>query len=295
MNRPHRRAVLQALFVTFLWSSSWVLIKLGLAEIPALVFAGLRYMLAAICLLALLIARRQAGALRRLSRRDWLLLAALGLIFYSVTQGAQFLGLDYLPAITTSLLLNLSAIVVVFLGIWLLAEHPRRAQWLGLGLYLAGLLVYFYPVHIPLDQALGLGIVLVGVFANAGASVLGRAINRDSRLSPLLVTTVSMSIGAAMLLTAGIALQGWPELSLQSWLIVGWLAVVNTAFAFTLWNLTLQKLSALESSIINNAMMIQIPILALLFLGERITPQQALGMLLAGAGIVAVQLFARRG
>ena len=37
--------VLQALFVTFLWSTSWVLIKVGLKEIPAISFAGLRYTL----------------------------------------------------------------------------------------------------------------------------------------------------------------------------------------------------------------------------------------------------------
>ena len=37
-----RTAVLHALLVTFLWSTSWVLIKLGLQNIPALTFAGLR-------------------------------------------------------------------------------------------------------------------------------------------------------------------------------------------------------------------------------------------------------------
>lgn len=46
---PHTRAVLQALLVTFLWSTSWVLIKIGLADIPALTFAGLRYVLAFWC------------------------------------------------------------------------------------------------------------------------------------------------------------------------------------------------------------------------------------------------------
>ncbi|MGC8165164.1 EamA family transporter, partial [Salmonella enterica] len=73
-----------------------------------------------------------------------------------------------------------------------------------------------------------------------------------------------------------------------------WLAVVNTAFAFTLWNLTLRTLSAMESSLINNAMLIQIPILAWLFLGEVITWQKGVGLLLAGAGIVLVQLKAGR-
>ena len=42
----HSAAVLQALLVTFLWSTSWMLIKIGLHGIPALTFAGLRYSLA---------------------------------------------------------------------------------------------------------------------------------------------------------------------------------------------------------------------------------------------------------
>ena len=37
-SRP--RAVVQALFVVFLWATSWVLIKIGLQDIPALTFAG---------------------------------------------------------------------------------------------------------------------------------------------------------------------------------------------------------------------------------------------------------------
>ena len=288
-------SLFQALFVTFLWSTSWVLIKLGLSEIPALVFAGLRYSVAAMCLLALLIGRGQWRAVKQLSRRDWLLLAALGLIFYALTQGAQFLGLFYLPAITTNLLLSLTTIVVAFLGIALLRETPRWTQWLGMGFYLLGVLLYFYPAAIPLDRMLGLAIVLVGVLANAAASILGRFVNRSATLTPLLVTAISMAIGAVILLALGIGLQGFPALSLTGWGIVLWLALVNTAFAFTLWNHTLRSLSAMESSIINNAMLIQIPLLALIFLGESINVQQLAGMLLAGLGILAVQLTRRAG
>ena len=47
----HLTAVLQALLVTFLWATSWVLIKIGLKDIPALTFAGLRYTAAFLCLL----------------------------------------------------------------------------------------------------------------------------------------------------------------------------------------------------------------------------------------------------
>ncbi|MDL1890548.1 DMT family transporter, partial [Nitrospirales bacterium NOB] len=61
----HMRAVLQALFVTLLWSSSWVLIKQGLKDIPALTFAGLRYTLAFLCLLPLAARRGDLRTLRR--------------------------------------------------------------------------------------------------------------------------------------------------------------------------------------------------------------------------------------
>ena len=78
------------------------------------------------------------------------------------------------------------------------------------------------------------------------------------------------------------------------WLAVAWLAVVNTALAFTLWNHTLRRLTAIESSLINNTMLVQIAILAWLFLGEPIGAREGLGLLVALAGTVLVQLPAAR-
>ncbi len=50
----------------------------------------------------------------------------------------------------------------------------------------------------------------------------------------------------------------------------------------------------MESSIINGTMLIQIAILAWIFLGETLTPQAILGMLLGALGALAVQLRPRR-
>src|SRR5512136_2379343 len=141
---PHVRAVAMAFFVTFLWSTSWVLIKLGLKDIPALTFAGLRYTLAFLCLLPFAIRSGHVITLRRLSIGSWLRLAVLGLLLYSVTQGAMFLSLFYLPAVTTSLLLSFTTIIVALLGLILLKEWPTWMQWGGTALYLVGVLVYFY-------------------------------------------------------------------------------------------------------------------------------------------------------
>lgn len=294
----HSRAVLQTLFVTFLWSTSWVLIRIGLEDhIPPLTFAGLRYMLAFTCLLPFA-ARRAVRSgdlalLRRLPARDWRRLIALGLLFYAITQGAQYLALDRLPAITTSLLISFTAIMVALLGIVLLDEVPTRGQWGGIGLYLVGVLIYFYPISIPTHEIVGLIFALSGALANALSTVLGRDVNRSGTIPPLLVTVISMGIGAVIMLAAGIVWQGLPALSLQSWAIIAWLAVVNTAFAFTIWNLAQRTLSAVETSLINNTMMIQIAILAWIFLGESLNPREIVGLVLAGTGTLVVQV--RRG
>ncbi len=287
----HDRAVVQAIFITFLWSTSWVLIKLGLREsVPPVLFAGLRYAVAALCLLPLLLRRRdQLAALRRLSARQWLNLAVLGALFYAITQGAQYVGLALLPAATVNLLLSFSVVVVALLGILLLGEHPTRAQGFGVTLFIIGVLVYFIPVALPAEQGLGLLVVLGGVAANAASTVLARAINRGEHLSPLAITTVSMGIGAALLLGAGFATSTLPPLSLTTWAIIVWLAVVNTAFAFTLWNHTMRTLAAMESSAINNLMLIFIPVLAFVFLGEGISLKSGIGFALAVLGIFAVQ------
>lgn len=289
-NRKHLIAILQALLVTFLWSTSWILIKFGLDEIPALTFAGLRYTLAFFILLPFFLRSGQATALSKLTRRDWALLASLGLVYYTITQGTQFLGLEMLPAITFSLMLNFSAPLVALLSIPLLKEKPTWMQWLGIGVFLAGAFIYFYPVFIPAGMAPGLLVGFASVVATSIGSIIGRAINRREGLPPLSVTVVSMGIGAFALLGIGLAVEPLPSMGWQQWAIVVWLAAVNTAFAFTLWNTSLKTLSATESSMINNTMLVQIALLAWLFLGEEPGLQQILGMAAALAGTLLVNL-----
>ena len=285
-------AVLQAAFVTILWSSSWVFIKLGLrASLPALTFAGLRYTLAFLCLAPfVLLSSTNRAAIRSLKGKDWGQLALLGMILYTLTQGSQFLSLAYLPAAMASLLQSLTPIVVGLFGMIFLGERPSQGQWFGIALTAAGIAVYFLPVDIRAAQAFGLFIAVVGLCGNTAASLLGRLVNRATSSSSLIVTFISMGIGSLVLLAIGIAVQGFGQLDLQSWLLIAWLAVVNTAFAFTLWNKTLRTLSAVESSVINNLMLPQIAILAFVFLGEVLSGKEIIGLILVSLGVIWVQL-----
>jgi len=287
---PRLAAILQALFVTFLWSTSWVLIRWGLEELPALTFAGTRYVVAGLLLAAVALSRRDWRAkLARLSPAAWGRLLALGLVYYTFTQGALFIALEHVPAVTLSLFLSFTPALVALLGIPLLGEHLSRLQWLGIATYLMGTAIYFLPLSASL-RWFGLAAALVTLVANSAAGLLGRGVMRDGDLPPLLVTAISMGIGSLLLLAIGVAIEPLPTFSLRGWAIVLWLAVVNTAVAFTLWNHTLRRLAAVESAAINNTMMVQIAILAWIYLGESLGPREVGGLVLALVGILVVQL-----
>lgn len=294
--RQHALAVLQALLVTFLWSTSWILIKVGLddLDLPPLSFAGLRYALAAAILLPFGIrAIRAAHSATPMSAGLLVRVAAYGLLFVAVAQGAQFVALTFLPATAVSLIL---ASIPVWVAIIALAGGSERAtigQAAGIGLLTIGAVLYFGPFEVPADAAVGFTAAAVCCAAAALSSHLGRVLARDAigRLGgPIGLTSTSMVVGGVALLVLGLAVEGWPRLDLIGWLIVAWLAVVNTAFAFTLWNHTLRTLTAVESSVVNNTMTIQIAVLAIVFLGELLGPLQLIGLLLAAAGAAIVQL-----
>ncbi len=290
-SRPSRpAALLAALAVTLLWSTSWVLIKIGLREIGPLLFVGLRYFLAFILLLPFGLRPAGRREIKNLSRGQWLTLIFLGVFYYFATQSAQYVGLAFLPAVTVSLMYNLSATLVTLLGIWLLREIPTVLQWLGAGVNLAGIILYFTPLDIPPGAWIGLGVVSIGVLSNAVSSVVSRGLNRELVISPLTVTLVSMGIGGALMLITGAAVEGWTALSLTGWGILIWLAAVNTALAFTLWNYSMRTLQAMETSLIGNLIPVFVAVLAIWLLGEQVTARQVAGIVLALAGTIMVQM-----
>jgi drug/metabolite transporter (DMT)-like permease len=277
---------LLALFVTMLWASSWVLIRWGLDDegLRPVTFAGIRYLIAAALLAVIAAATPSArSAMTGMGRKTWASLVTLGLVFVALAQGAQFVAIDSQPAATTSLVLSLTPLLVAGVSTALLGERPTARQVLGAALIVLGAIAYFSG-----DLGFtGVGMLAagVGLLANAAGALIGRAVNRDRSLPPLVVTVVSMGVGAMALVVGGVAVEGWPTLSARAWLIVIWLAVVNTALAFTLWNRSLQLLSATESAAINNTMLIQIGLLAWVFLDEVPGILDVLGMLAVSAGV----------
>ncbi|UCE13354.1 MAG: EamA family transporter [Candidatus Heimdallarchaeota archaeon] len=285
--------LVEALFVTILWSSSWVIIKFGLEEVPPILFAGLRYSLGAFVLFIFIITKEDhRHTIKIQSKRWWILIAAYGIFFIAITQGGQFIALKLLPAITVSFVLNLTPFLVIFLSIILLKENPSRLELFFFLMAFIGLVFYFLPIDFSRVSVLALLVIFAEVISNAFSSILGRAVNRTKSTPPVIVTGLSMAIGSIILLLVGIGIDGIYlifSLSLLSVFYIVWLAVVNTAIAFTIWNRVMQKLRAMDISIINSTMLPQIVILSMIFLGEMPLLKEWLGLGLIGISTLLVQ------
>lgn len=289
-NLTHLQATLLALVVTVLWSSSWILIRWGLDDeaLQPITFAALRYGLASVVLVAAVISRPSVRAhVGGLDRATWVRIVALGAVFYALTQGAQFVAIDNQPAATSSLVLSWTPLVVAGLSAWTLAEVPHRRQFAGAVLVVIGAWSYFAG---DLGATVvGMAAALVGLGANAASSLMGRSLGRQGHVPPLVITALSMTIGSAILVVVGLSTEGLPAVSPRAWLIIAALAVVNTAVAFTLWNMSLRHLSAVESAGINNTMLIQIALLAWIFLDEQPGVFGLVGIVLVSMGIFLTQ------
>jgi len=287
-------AISQAFFVTVLWSSSWVIIKFGLEDIPPLIFAGLRYTLGAAILCIYIFSKPEyRNSIKVQSKRVWFQISIYGLLFITVTQGTQFLGLSLLPAITVSFVLNLTTFLVIILSIGILKEYPSYLELFLFFFVLISLIFYFFPLDFESATLIGLIVVIIGVLTNAFSSILGRAINRTKEISPVILTGLSMTIGSIVLLVCGLAYDGIQilfSLSLLSIIYIIWLGVVNTALAFTLWNNAMRKLRAMDITVINSTMMPQIVILSIFFLGELPVLKEWIGLILLVFSILSIQL-----
>ncbi len=283
-------AIGQALFVTVLWSSSFIIIKFGLEEIPPLTYAGLRYSIASIILLGLIFSQpKMRASLRNRSRRWWAMLFLYGCIYITITQGTQFLALLYLPAITFSLILNLTPIIVLIFAVPWLGERPSKLETILIILGIFGVILYFLPLDFAGISILGLFIAIISLLANSGSAIVGRAINRVRDTPTLVITGIMMSTGSLFLMLFSLVLETQVSLSPISWFYILWLAVFNTALAFTLWNRSMGILRAIDMTLINSTMMPQIVILSIIFLGEFPDTIDWIGLIILAISVTAVQ------
>jgi drug/metabolite transporter (DMT)-like permease len=195
----------------------------------------------------------------------------------------------YIQATTASLLLSFIPLLVLLAGIIWLNEIPTQLQLVGLIVAVIGGILFF-SLGQKAEESLGMAIVALGLIGNAAFGILGREIAREQRVDTLTLTTVPLAFGSGLLIPIAFSIEGLPRFSITGWGIILGLAVVNTVCAYLLYNHALSILPAFEISAILNLTPLVTAIWAWLFLNERLSHIQIIGMIIVIVGVVVVQL-----
>jgi drug/metabolite transporter (DMT)-like permease len=278
-----------AVAASLLWASSIVLVKLGLEDLPPLTFASLRYLVGAATLLGWRLARRGTRGPRIDGRTArWLLV--LGVVLYAAVPAAQFVGLDRVEAVVFNFVFQAGIPLVLALAAGVVLREPTsRFEWFGVALVIAGVYV-FYPAWPATSELAGAGFALAAAVGIGVSNLIQRLVMRSGSIDALDATLLPMGLGSLLLAGYAVAVEPFPTLRVGEVVLVLVLGVVNTALAFTLWHRAMATLAALHAGIIASAQIVEVPILAIVILGESLTTGRIVGSLVVLAGILAVHI-----
>jgi drug/metabolite transporter (DMT)-like permease len=270
--------MLALLLVMAVWGSAFTVTKAAIDEIPPVMIALLRFVLASAILLPGLIIRRQQAL--PLLRRSWPIMAAMGVCGFTLFQAGANLALAYTTAAQAAIIQSVIPVMTAILAALVLREQPSARRVLGILLSLAGVVAVIL-VAAPNEHAsnplIGGAIMLAVVALWAVYTVLAK---RLSQADPLLVTAYSTIFGAlflvplALIESRGAAL---PAISAQGWLSIVYLGALSSTMANLLYNWSLTHLDASQAATFINLVPIVGVAVAVLFLGEPLVAWQLVG------------------
>jgi len=235
-DRPTWKTLLAFAIIYFVWGSTFLAIRVGVREVPPLILAAMRFLVAGAVLYGCMIARGE----RSPSGRQWMSASLLGIVIFVFDYGLLFWAEQRVPSGIAAVML---ATIPVFMA---LSEIIfLRTQKLTIRLLLA-LLVGIGGVAVLMSHSLNLGeapIDKMGAVALMFASMSWSVASTLARKVPLPPSKV-MSSGAQMLaggvfLTLTAAMLGefrnfHPGMvSRGAWLALVYLIVAGSIIGFT--------------------------------------------------------------
>jgi len=286
------KARLVWLILCGIWGSTWLFIKLGLAELPPFTFAGIRFVIALTIVFTLIRIRRIA--LPR-ARADWILLAITGILSFGFNYGLVFWGEQYISSGLAALLqATTPAFGLVFAHFHLPAE---RLSWTRIGGVILGVLgvgvVFSNQLAVAGRQALAgcVALLLSSIFV-AYSNVLVKAYGKN--LNPAVLAAGQMLFGLLLLLAAGLTLEGnplrfhWTPMAVIALL---YLAVVGSVIAFLLYYWLVLNMDVTKSMLIALVTPVVAVLLGMLVLNEEIGWRTLAGgaMIMLGISLIVVR------
>jgi drug/metabolite transporter (DMT)-like permease len=283
--------VLLAFFAIYVrWGTTFLAIRIAVAELPPLFAAGARFFTAGVLLYAFMRLKGEAGP----SRKQWRNLLVMGLLMFVAEYGPLFWAEKYVPSGIASVLE--ATIPLITLALEMLILRQQRLRWTvlvstGIGFCGVGVLL------LPGAQGQVAFWPCAAILAGAVTWSLGSVLNRSMDLpkSRPLAAGAAMMLGGGMLLVLSASfgeMHPLPHVSMRAGLALLYLVVFGSLLAFTAFVWLLGRMPA--TRVASHAYVNPIVAVALGYFvaGETITLRTVAGTLLV---ITSVFLILRPG
>lgn len=274
-----------------IWGSTWLVIREGLADLPPLTSATLRFTLAAVVFAVItpVLRSREGGG----AAPAWLS-CSMGALNFAIPYGVVYWGETVIPSSLASLLWAVFPILMALAAhVALPGERLTPGHAVGFVTGFAGVaLLFVTDLRAIGPEALGMGAFFL---LSPAVSAVGNTLvkRHGSEVSSVLLNRNGLAICAALLALAALALERgavlrWTPTAVFS---VVYLALIGTVVTFGLYFWLLRYAPASQLSLIAYV----IPAVAL-FLGRAVAEEPVGPNTLAGAALIliGVSLAARR-
>ena len=238
MNDLSLRHLVLALAVIAVWGTNFVVIRIGLDQLPPVLFAALRFVCALIP--AVFFLKRPAVS--------WANLAAYGLFGGAGQFGLLFIAMrGHISPGLASLVIQAQVFFTIGLSVKIAKERVQAFQVVALAIGAVGIVVI--ASHTDLSTTpLGLGLVLLAALCWAIANLLVKRSGAPNMLSYVVWASL---FAAPPLLVLSWVTEGWPAIAAglsqagpATWAAVLWQALGNTLFGYAVWGWLLARYSA---------------------------------------------------
>ncbi|RLM95143.1 DMT family transporter [Haloarcula sp. Atlit-7R] len=284
-----------ALFVLLavLFGGSFVAIKTGLRELPPVLFAGLRFDLAAVTLLGYIVATRPRSTWLPQTRGDFVSIGMAALFLIALNNGLLFLGQGTTTPAAASVMYGLNPILAPVFAWWLLGD---RLSWLGavgIGIALSGVIIIVQPSPSTFTDASAIGqlLVLGAAAAVALGSVLLQRVSPQMDSTPL--TAWAMAVGAVLLHIASLlvgepptAVIGIGPATIASIVAVG---IPSTAVAYAIYFGLIKRIGPVRANLVAYVVPIFAALMGWVLLGSSVSLWTFVGFLVVVAGFALIE------
>lgn len=280
-----RKDGLLALLVVVVWGLNFVVIKVGLHNMPPLMLAGLRFVLVAFPAL-LFVARPKVPLSLLLGYGLTISFGQFAFLFCAIKFG--------MPAGLASLVLQAQAFFTIILGAGVFGERLQGKQLAGIALAVFGVLVLIEASltgqHIPM---IGFVLTLAAAFSWACGNIFNKKIMSHVSRPPVMSLVVwSALIPIVPFMVASLVFDG-PALMLQSLvsidlptiLSLAYLAFVATIVGYGIWGSLLGRYETWRVAPLSLLVPVVGMASAALLLGESLSVLQLGGAVLIMAGL----------